>query len=261
MPNKDSSKQSIIQHPQLLFATLAGWHWCWAWHEWIRWVKGGEGFQLIGACWGSWDGGGGDQGGAWVVRVGNAISLSQSAPQISSNEIHPSNEQFTNLGSDFKWSCFLTFPTLPSACRYRWQWEYGRWWRGAWTTWGWGGEIRETREKGERVEGFQGYKWFAWSLAVWGLAASAAVLAVLAFLMEGNWRGLERGIMEAIFLLGSAHGGVQRPLRPLSGFHQPWSTPVQAGHPPPLCVLEFATNSGHSVRTPPLFGVTLSLVI
>ena len=27
------------------------------------------------------------------------------------------------------------------------------------------------------------------------------------------------------------------------------------------CVLEFATNSGHSVRTPPLFGVTLSLVI
>ena len=59
--------------------------------------------------------------------------------------------------------------------------------------------------------------------------------------------------MEAIFLLGSAHGGVQRPLRPLSGFHQPWSTPVQAGHPPPLCVLEFATNSGHSVRAPPPF--------
>ena len=28
MPNKDSSKQSIIQYPQLLFATLAGWHWC-----------------------------------------------------------------------------------------------------------------------------------------------------------------------------------------------------------------------------------------
>ena len=58
-------------------------------------MKGGEGFQQGGACWGSWDGRGGDQGGAWVVRVGNAISLHHKYQVL---KVPPSNDLTLKVG-------------------------------------------------------------------------------------------------------------------------------------------------------------------
>ena len=53
---------------------------------------------------------------------------------------------------------------------------------------------------------------------------------------------------------------VQRPLRPLSGFYQqPWWSTLVLAPPPPFCVLQFGTTSGHSVSHPFLWA-TLSLV-